>query len=229
MRAMLLSGVLAFAAGCGGDDTGRFTVSDAGVDVRQVDAPPSFDLPSSDRAQPDRAEPDILDLTDVRVSNDAPSDAPCAGSVAATVSFGDIGGNGFTTTRDRVEAPRTFVHTVTSRAADGGTTTCMSTIPGCNTEGQTDVGEVAAALAHPDVERAFAAGAATPALYGYDPRPVDGAVYDVQRGDAHILIGEPCRVGGMTGCVQIPIGLQRLVDVLRSLSAEAVLRPDCRP
>ena len=64
-------------------------------------------------------------------------------------------------------------------------------------------------------------------LYGYDPRPADGTVFEINADGARLLVGAPCRAGMTTGCLNAPVGVQRLVDVLTALRDQELLRPAC--
>jgi hypothetical protein len=72
--------------------------------------------------------------------------------------------------------------------------------------------------------------AATPPLYGNDPRPYDGTVFSFIRADGRgFFAGDACNGGGGTGtsCVPIPAGITRLVADLRALDQQQLADPSC--
>lgn len=86
------------------------------------------------------------------------------------------------------------------------------------------IGDVNAALAHPDVTAGFAAA---PVLYGRDTRPVDGTVFRIERGGKVIELGQDCGGGGSAGCRSIPAGLAALRQLLQSLAQQQVALDGC--
>lgn len=224
MRTLLPACALAFAAACS-DGTSRFTPAD-------VPNSPDSGLPPLDAtmdARPDRPAPDVLDLTDVPPKDAPAADVACVPALSGTLRFGLDGGKVAYVDAFTLAAPLAFrAERRNVAGGDGGVSmTCETTVPGCNTADMVDVGELNAALASRDVEAAFGMAQAMPILYGYDPRPADGSVFAIERGGARVLVGDPCRVGMMEGCLNIPVGLQRLVDVLRALRDQELLRPAC--
>jgi len=218
-RAPSLLLAAALLAACGDDKPMAFTELDAGG--------PDSGLPTSDAAadaRPDRSTPDVVDLTDVTPKDvPAPTDVACTATLAGTVRFGMVGGLVAETDTFTLTPPLVF------RAERRGVTTasCQTMVPGCNTADMVDVGEVNAALVARDVQAAFGtARGGTMLVYGNDPRPVDGQVFSVSLDGAEVIVGAPCRTGGM-GCLEIPVGLQRLVDVLTGLRDQELQRAAC--
>lgn len=224
---MLLSLALPLAAGCG-DSTTPFVPED----VTRTDAGlPQYDG-STDRVVVDRPAPDVLDLTDVPLVDDvATSDVPCAPMLSTTVVFGLNGGKVAFTDRFTLAPPLSFRAERHSGSPSGMVTAmCTTTLPGCNTADMVDVGELNAAVAARDVQTALGFARGMPmmeALYGYDPRPVDGTVFEINIDGARLFVGAPCRAGMMTGCLAVPVGVQRLVDVLTALRDQEVQRSAC--
>lgn len=206
-------------AACGDSTPSPFTEADAGG--------PDSGLPTTDAApdaRPDRATPDVVDLTDVPAKDAPAADVACAPTLAGTVHFGMVGGLVAVTDRYELTPPLGFRAV---RVSSGVTTMCDTSVPGCNAADMVDVGEVNAALAARDVQAAFGtARGGTMLVYGVDSRPVDGQVFSVSLDGAEVIVGNPCRTGGM-GCLEIPVGLQRLVDVLTALRDQELLRPAC--
>lgn len=91
------------------------------------------------------------------------------------------------------------------------------------------VDTLVAALGHPDVGAAFqgaAAGDSGTVLYGVDARPVDGALFFIERDGASSTWAPPA-APAPGECVNAPIGVQRLVDVLNALQEQESRRPVC--
>lgn len=198
---------------------------DSGVDA----GPPVFDAPSTDRQSLDRGPPpETIDLTDVRITEDrTTADVPCAQALPEEVRFGAIGGKTFFRDELSLRPPATFVYLRTFN--DASPVRCETQLPSCGTPNEVDLGEVVAALGDADVTAAFAASRAmnNSVLYGYDSRPVDGTVFSIVRGGATVLVGDTCRVGMGAECVPVPVGVQRLVDVLNGLREQEGFRPAC--
>ncbi len=218
-----LFALLALCAACS-DPSPPFAM-DSGVDA----GPPTFDAPSTDRPLLDRGPPpETLDLTDVRVSDDqATQDVPCPGALPEEVRYGSLGGNAPARDELSLRPPSTLV--ILRTFVDASPVRCETSLPPCATPNEIDLGEVAAALGDPDVSAAFEAARTMggSVLYGYDSRPVDGTVFSVVRGGATVLVGDTCRVGMGAACVPVPLGVQRLVDVLNGLREQEALRPAC--
>ncbi|NNK64369.1 MAG: hypothetical protein HKO98_14320 [Gemmatimonadetes bacterium] len=103
---------------------------------------------------------------------------------------------------------------------------CTTVLPRCGDPERIDVGDVAAALAHPDVTGRL--GADTP-VFGRDDRPMDGVVWVLRRGgdlrDAPSLaVGSPCRDD--SSCV--PEGLTGARDLLDALLDQQLATDACR-
>jgi hypothetical protein len=169
--------------------------------------------------------PDVLDLTDVTLVTDvAASDVLCEPMLPATLRFGFEGGLTPTTESFSLEPALTF--RAEQRTGDMVTARCMTTIPTCGVSGMVGVSEVREALANRQVQIAFGMARGMPILVGRDTRPVDGQVFFIERDGAQILVGETCRVGS-GACTDIPTGIQRLMDVLRALRDQELLRTQC--
>lgn len=186
---------------------------------------PTLDAAADDR--PDRPRPDAIDFTDSPAPDVPSDDVTCTSVLASGLRFGRDGGKVAYADTFTLTPPLAFR---AERRMSGSTTVsamCETTIPLCNTADMVDVGEVNAALANMSVVTAFGMARAMPIVYGYDPRPADGTVYLIEKDGARVYVGDPCRVGMMTGCLEIPTGLQHLVDVLRALADQERLRSAC--
>jgi hypothetical protein len=65
-------------------------------------------------------------------------------------------------------------------------------------------------------------------LYGTDPRPVDGAVLQVEIDGRRIEIGGPC--AGTAGCLPIPSGVAALGLELTAITDQIrATEPSCAP
>ncbi len=225
---ILLTLALSLTIGCGDSASTPFVPED----VTRTDAGlPQYDG-STDRVVVDRPAPDVLDLTDVPLVDDvAPSDVPCTPMLSTTVTFGLNGGKVAFTDRFTLTPPLSF-RAERHGGGPSGTVTamCSTTLPGCNTADMVDVGELNAALGARDVQTALGFARGMPmmeVLYGYDPRPVDGTVFEINADGARLFVGAPCRAGMMTNCLAVPVGVQRLVDVLTALRDQEVQRSAC--
>jgi hypothetical protein len=107
---------------------------------------------------------------------------------------------------------------------DTMSTRCPSMLADCGTAGVVDLAEVTAALVHPDVEAALSRRYM---LYGVDTRPADGLVFVLLRGLYRLEVGSACR-GVTPGCVPVPAGIQRAVDILQALLEQERTAPACR-
>jgi hypothetical protein len=189
----------------------------ASFDAAVPDRPLAFDVPSTrDVPRVDRGPtPEVVDLTDVPPRTDGGlRDGPCAEALTEGLRFGTEGGRTPYNTTYTLSAPRRFLLERTfSDAAD-----------------DVDVDALAGALASADVAAAFAAAGASDAgtlLYGVDERPVDGALFFLERGGRFVYVGAPCRTGSGAQCATAPVGVQRLVDVLNALRDQESRRPVC--
>jgi hypothetical protein len=86
------------------------------------------------------------------------------------------------------------------------------------------VGDLTAALAHPDVQAALARA---PILYGRDTRPVDGQVFQIQVGTRLVEIGAECTPSA-PGCVAIPGGVRAAMQLLQRLDTQQLGLSPCR-
>jgi hypothetical protein len=81
-------------------------------------------------------------------------------------------------------------------------------------------------LPNADVQRALSA--ATPPLFGYDPRPHDGTVFSFQRATGGgFLAGDECEK--RTPCTAIPAGIRQLRSRLLALDAQQTAAAICAP
>ncbi len=196
------------------------------------DVPPGFDVPNRDIPQVDRGmAPEVVDLTDVAPLLDAGfRDGPCAEAVpGGDLRFGREGGLRADVTTYSVSSPRRFL--LEQMRAGGATARCETTIPACGATDDVTVDTLATALNNADVTAAFQAATASDAgavFYGVDSRPIDGEVFFVTRNGRFVYVGNPCRTGPAEGCVNAPVGVQRLVDVLNALQEQESQRPVCR-
>lgn len=211
-----------FASACGSEP--------AAFDASTPDTPLGFDVPVRDIPRVDRGPtPEVVDLTDVPPLSDAGMrDAPCAEALPGDLRFGTEGGRRAYHTTYSIAAPRRFL---LERGNPGGAPArCETTIPACGAADGVTVDTLAAALGSADVTAALQAAAASDAgtvLYGVDERPTDGALFFMERGGRFVYVGAPCRTAPTSGCVNAPLGVQRLVDVLNALGEQESRRPAC--
>lgn len=222
MRPLLLASALSVVVGCGSDPS-PFVPED----VTRTDAGlPPLDSPV-DRVVVDRPAPDVLDLTDSPLTDMPASDVACTPMLSTTVRFGLDGGKVAYVDTFTLAPPLAF--SAERRSGTMATAMCATTIPSCGS-GDVNVGVINAAVAARDVQNALNFARGMPmmeALYGTDPRPVDGTVFSITIDGARLLVGSPCRDGMMAGCLAVPVGVQRLVDVLTALRDQELLRDAC--
>ncbi len=155
---------------------------------------------------------------------DAGTDATAACVLDATYAFGETGGHVIYEDLVTLTPPAAYQH---RRRATGGTTAdimCVPALPACNSANAIDVADVLRDIADPDVQRALTA--ATPPLYGNDPRAYDGSVFSFLRGDGRgFLAGGAC--GASTPCTEVPAGIARLVTNLRALDQQQLRDASC--
>lgn len=196
--------------------------SDAGLDAltdAPVDAPVDAVFDAADVAP---------DGPPIDVSRDASADLEPFCDVPGVYTYGPDGGLVAYRESVRIEPGRRFTYSRTGGAVgdDAGARSCTTTLDYCGTSdgGAIDTLGVITALNDPAVIAAFEDAANT--LYGRDPRPVDGQVFAIARGDGrHLEIGGDCE--GATGCRAIPAGLTRLRTVLTDLMTQQRARPEC--
>lgn len=160
-------------------------------------------------------------------STDVAVDASAVCSLDAGYDFGWSGGLSLSRDHYLLIPPDTF-RVNRSYAFGQEEATCTTTVPVCGTPDRVDLGDVRAALRHPDVRSAW--DAAEPTLYGADLRPMDGGVWAIQRNDAsgrspQLLLGADCR--GSSSCQPIPPGLLALRESLRSLAGQELATRAC--
>jgi hypothetical protein len=68
----------------------------------------------------------------------------------------------------------------------------------------------------------FQAALQNHALFGGDPRPVDGQVFRISIGSDFVDVGPPC-----TGCPEIPPAIQALVDLLQGIDEVELAKEAC--
>jgi hypothetical protein len=83
------------------------------------------------------------------------------------------------------------------------------------------------AIADADVQAALAMPA--PPIYGRDTRPVDGSIFQFRRADGRgFLAGTACSSGStLPACNDVPVGVARLVNLLRALDEQQLRDPSC--
>jgi hypothetical protein len=155
---------------------------------------------------------------------------PDAGTCAfdATYRYGDTGG--FVAYEDvaTLTPPTSYSYARTSHVTTPPSSSCAPVLPGCSVQDLWNPFDIMRAIGDPDVQAALAM--AKPPTYGVDARPVDGTIFQFLRQDGRgFLVGYPCTNGGSLGtsCVETPIGVTRLVDLLRLLDEQQLRDPSC--
>lgn len=153
--------------------------------------------------------------------------APTFCSLDARYGFGSSGGLSLSRDQYLLIPPDTFRVNRSYRFGQAETI-CTTTVPACSTPDRIDLGELRAALDHPDVRDAWEA--TVPTVHGADFRPVDGGIWAMQREDAlghsaRVLLGADCR--GSTSCNPIPPGLLAVRELLSSLAEQELATQAC--
>jgi hypothetical protein len=163
--------------------------------------------------------------TNDAATNDADAGGACV--VTDTYHFGATGGLVAFQDESVLSPPAHYVRTRTTfRGGDGPTMMeCAPALPTCGSNDVISLLDITRDLAHPDVVAAFAK--TTAPVYGIDPRPVDGTIFSVSRGDGRsLLVGSDCGAG-QTGCVAVPHGVRVLADQLSALASQMLATPEC--
>jgi hypothetical protein len=151
----------------------------------------------------------------------APACAPC---IDGSISWGNIGGFVAFTEESTLDACNAYQHTRSSAA--GGATPmlhCQRPLP-CMGSGLHGVSDVLQALQHADVQATAGKGTV---LFGSDPRPVDGTVFEIVLGRSTTIdVGGAC--ASSASCKAIPAGITALADLLRSIDDEQLHLDPCR-
>jgi hypothetical protein len=154
-------------------------------------------------------------------------DGPIACDFSAAYSYGYIGGNAAFAFRSQLAPGNKYTRTRTPQRGDGPTVSCSPPLPPCGAQDVITAYDIEVHdLAQPEVRAALAAP--QPLLYGYDNRPVDGAVFEFRRADGRgFLVGAPC--DGRPACRAIPPGLTQLMNRLGTLDEQQMRAPECQP
>ena len=89
-----------------------------------------------------------------------------------------------------------------------------------------DAADIMRDIADADVQKALAK--ATPPTFGGDRARVDGTIFQFLRADGRgFLAGTPAGGAQGAGCVDVPIGITRLVNLLRALDQQQLRDPSC--
>jgi hypothetical protein len=157
-------------------------------------------------------------------SGDDAGAPPCAPCIESSVSWGDIGGLVLFSERSTLDACNVFQHTRSPAGHGTGTMlACERSLP-CMGSGLHGVSDVSLALQNADVQAALAKGHV---LFGSDPRPDDGSVFEiVARAGTSIAVGDAC--SGSASCTAIPAGVNALANLLRAIDSEQLSLDPCR-
>jgi hypothetical protein len=147
-----------------------------------------------------------------------PSD--CSTCVTSVFSWGYSGGNVRYTDLSALSPCGTYTHGRMSSDPSVEPIQCQNALP-CDGASVITAGDVAKAIADADVQKAIM----QPILYGTDPRPSDGAVYQFRFLYNTVEVGEPCN--GQAGCKEIPAGVQTFVDLLKALDTQQLATAPC--
>lgn len=147
------------------------------------------------------------------------TDGGC-GCVTRPVRWGSNGGRVAFTDASTLDVCRTFLHERTPTSPSPPVISCKQELGTC--AGVGSASDVAQAIADADVQAAIRAA---PVVYGEDTRPVDGAVFRIQIGDALIEVGTRC---ASTACKPVPPGVDILVSLLQTITKQELSRSPCK-
>jgi len=144
--------------------------------------------------------------------------------IADTYRFGFIGGLVAYSEESTLSPPQHYEHARSYRGGSASTRRCSPELPPCGSNDIISILDIARDVDNADVRNALSQ--TTPPLFGRDTRPSDGQVYSVQQAQGRgFLVGLPCQ--GASSCAEIPVGVQALVDQLRQLDEEMLMRSEC--
>jgi hypothetical protein len=145
------------------------------------------------------------------------------GCISYAISWGRIGGMVAYSERSTLDTCFKYTHRRDTYINSEPSLFCEQEEPLCD-DGTAIGGEqVTTAIQNTDVQSALSKGNI---LYGSDPRPVDGVVFEIKVGEDTIIVGSNCATTG-TGCLPIPKGVQNLADLLKKLDKEQLAKPPC--
>lgn len=192
---------------------------DAGVDAGDGADAGSLDAGGEDSgADPDAGSSDAGAPVDAAPAADA---ATCDTCLDSALRWTFVGGRSSQQASSLVTPCAAYQYTLTF-LPDGSSRSCSNEVP-CSSSGQVAMPRLRAALDDPVVAAAFAGA---PMLYGRDPRPMDGQVFEIELGGRTITLGDAC--AGASGCTAIPAELDTLRTLLRTLEGERLGHVDCR-
>jgi hypothetical protein len=161
------------------------------------------------------------------VDASAGMDAPTDCALPTVLTFGYAGAFSRYSYVNELDTSGIVTITRSLSGVDAGSEiSCAYLPPPCGTAGVVTAGSIAVDLADADV-RAGLAASSTP-LYG---RAIpDQGVYSIAQADGHALwVGSgSCSTGSADTCRDIPVGIQRLVTDLKSLSSTTLADPACQ-
>jgi len=148
---------------------------------------------------------------------------PCV--LDTTYRFGYTGGLVAYEDASTLTPPNAYTHTRSPRFTDPPDITCSPALPACNSVNLIDAADIILDIASSDV--AVALASATPPIYGRDPRAYDGSIFQFLRADGRgFLAGADCGTG-VSGCVDVPPGVAKLVADLIALDAQQLMDASC--
>jgi hypothetical protein len=144
----------------------------------------------------------------------AVTDGGCSRCVPGPVHWGQNGGNAAYYDESELSACHHYLHRRTTISPTQSVTTCDAETDACAAQ------SIAEALATAQVQTALA----NQTLFGGDPRPSDGQVFEVSVEDGGLFDVGYCTSGdcGVNGSLKL------LVDALKALEADELAREPCK-
>jgi hypothetical protein len=165
---------------------------------------------------------------DAAVTKDAgePSDAGASCDFSTSYDYGQVGGFVAWSARSYLSPGNRYRYVRSPVRGAGPETSCAPSLPTC---GALDVITAYDIEAHDlmNAEVRAALAEASPPLFGYDQRPVDGQVFELKTASgSSFLVGADC--GTRADCRAIPPGIKQIRERLLALDAQQLADPACK-
>jgi hypothetical protein len=157
-------------------------------------------------------------------ANDGGCGAAC--DFAENYEYGYIGGNVLSVERSFLTPGNGYRRVRTPTRGTGAMLSCSVVLPPCGSPNVITAQDIEAHdLVQTEVRAALAE--TPPPLFGSDPRPVDGSVFEFKAASGgSFLVGGDCQ--GAIGCRAIPVAIAQLHDHLVLLDAQELATPACQ-
>jgi hypothetical protein len=186
-----------------------------------------FELPAPGGIVDVPLAPSAADVCDTNPEDSAPActgneahDVPC--TLTASLTFGWEGGLAFNNDSSTIAAPAAYTRKRTFLDPSTPPLACSAAIPRCARDARAvTTSDIVRALGLPGIADSF--GSDTP-VFGYDSRPVDGAVLVLRRNDGlSVALGSPC-----AACPHpLTPEMATVMSLFGGLSTQMLAAPSC--